>query len=230
MDIGYLTSDAAKYPLNNWKKLIILGILLFIGFLIVPAFLAIGYIFKSLKLSIVGFDELPDFDGLGEMLIDGLKVFVVQLVYFIIPTIIILVGVSVSLSSISTLQNIGDFTFFSAVFSFMGGLIIVGSIIAVISSVFFTIALANMAYYNEFSAAFRFAELLDTITAIGWVDFIIWYVMMMIVGACIGFIATMLLFIPILGWALIILVIFPYLYLLYARALGLLFVSGFENQ
>jgi hypothetical protein len=230
MDIGYLTSDAAKYPLNNWKKLIILGILFLISFLIVPAFLAMGYLFKTLKCSIAGVDELPNFDGLGELLLDGFKVFMVQLVYFIIPSIIILAGIIISLNSIPTIQNIGESTVLPVAFSLMGGLIILGSALSVIFSVFFTIALANMAFYEEFSAAFRFGELLNMIKAIGWVDFIIWYVMMMIIGGLVGFIATMLLFIPIIGWALIILVILPYLYILYARALGLLFVSGFENQ
>ena len=113
----------------------------------------------------------------------------------------------------------------------MGGLFILGVILAVIFGVFFTIALANMAYYDgELAAAFRFRELLNIITAIGWVDFIIWYIMMILIGFGIGFLAVILGFIPILGWALIILILYPYLYLLYARALGLLFVSGFEGN
>ena len=92
-----------------------------------------------------------------------------------------------------------------------------------------TIGLANMAYYDgELSAAFRFKELLNIIAAIGWVDFIIWYIMMILIGFGTGFMAVLLGLIPIIGWALIILVIYPYLYLLYARALGLLFISGLE--
>ncbi len=229
MDIGYLTSDAVKYPSNDLKKVIFLGILIFISFLIIPGFLALGYAFRSLKWSIADVNELPDFNEWGEMFFDGMKVFLVQLAYFIVPSIIILASIWASISSLITLQNTGNFVDPAATFSLMGGSIILGVILAVIFGVFFTIALANMAYYDsELAAAFRFRELFNIINAIGWVDFIIWYIMMVLIGFGIGFLAVLLGFIPIIGWALIILILYPYLYLLYARALGLLFISGFE--
>jgi len=231
MDIGYLTSDAAKYPSNDWKKVISLGILFLLSFLIVPAFLAMGYSFRVLKWSIAGVNELPDLNEWRKMFIDGFKVFVVQLVYFIVPFVIIFISIWASLGSLLTLQNSPDAIVPPAVFSLMGGLFFLGLVVAVIFGVFFIIAVANMAYYDgELGAAFRFREILSRITAIGWVDLIIWYVMMIIVGIIFGVIASILIFIPILGWALIILIMYPYIYLLYARALGLLFVSGFENQ
>lgn len=231
MDIGYLTSDAAKYPLNDWKKVIILGILFLISFLIVPAFLTMGYLFRVLKWSIAGVDELPDFDEWGEMFIDGLKFLVVQLAYFIVPFFIIFAGIWTSIGSLLSIQNTGDAIAPTAVFSLMGGLFILGLILAVIFGALFTIALANMAYYDgEIGAAFKFREILDIMAAIGWVDFIIWYIMMILIGAGLGFVAAIIGLIPILGWVLIILIIYPYLYLLYAKALGLLFVSGFETK
>jgi hypothetical protein len=230
MDIGYLTSDAAKYPLNNWKKVIVLGILFLISFLIVPVFLTLGYLFRVIKWTIAEVDELPNYDNWGSMFLDGLKVFLVQLAYFIIPFIIIFIGLWASLDLINYQINTNTLAP-TAVFSLMSGLLILGMFLAVIFGAFFTIALANMAYYDgELSAAFRFKELLKMIQAIGWVDFIIWYIMMILVGCGIGFLAFMLLLIPILGWALSIIVLNPYIYLLYARALGLLFVSGFENH
>jgi hypothetical protein len=230
MDIGYLTSDAAKYPLNDWKKVIILGILFLISFLIVPAFLAMGYVFRVLKWSIADVDDLPDFDEWGKMLIDGVKVFLVQLVYFIVPSIIIIAVLWASIGSLMTLQASGGTVDLNAALSLMGGLLILGLIVAVIFGVFFTIALTNMAYYDgKLGAAFRFREILDIISNIGWVDFIVWYVVMIIIGSAMGFVVSILGLIPILGWALVILILYPYINLLYARALGLLFVSGFET-
>ena len=232
MDIGYLTSDAMKYPSQDWKKIIILGILILTSFLIVPAFLVMGYVFRALKWSIAGVDQLPDFDEWGEMFTDGLKIFAVELVYFIVPFIIIFLGIWASIGSLVALGAYGNDLMpaaaFSA-FSLMGGLLIIGLAVAVILGVFFTIGIANMAYYNsEIGAAFRFREILNTINAIGWVDYIIWYIMMIILGMIMGAIAGVLGLIPILGWALIVLVLYPYIYLLYARALGLLFVSGLK--
>lgn len=234
MDIGYLTSDAMKYPSQDWKKVIILGILIFTSFLIIPAFLVMGYVFRVLKWSVAGVDQLPDFDEWGEMFTDGLKVFLVELVYFIIPFIIMFLGIWASIGSIVVLGASGNDLMPAAVFSalsLMWGLLIMGLILAIIFGVFFTIGIANMAYYNgEIGAAFRFREILNTINAIGWVDYIIWYIMMIILGMIMTAIAGVLGLIPILGWALIVLALYPYLYLLYARALGLLFVSGLETQ
>lgn len=234
MDIGYLTSDAMKYPSQDWKKVIILGLLILTSFLIVPAFLVMGYIFRALKWSVAGVDQLPEFDEWGEMFTDGLKIFVVELAYFIVPFLIIFLSIWASIGSLVALGTSGNDLMpaaaFSA-FSLMGGLMVMGLIVAVVLGVFFTMGIANMAYYNsELGAAFRFREILNTINSIGWVDYIIWYIMMIILGMIMGAIAGVLGLIPIIGWALIILVLYPYLYLLYARALGLLFVSGLETQ
>ena len=62
MDIGYLTSDAMKYPSKDFKKVIILGLLMLISFLIIPAFMVTGYIFRVIKWSIAGVEDLPEFD------------------------------------------------------------------------------------------------------------------------------------------------------------------------
>ena len=234
MDIGEIVSDSIKYPSSDWKKAIIFGLLFLISFLIVPIFLVFGYGFRALKASIAGADELPEFDEWGEMFIDGLKIFVVELVYFIVPSIIMFMGIWASIGSFISLSasdsNLAPAAVYSA-FSVMGGFLILGMVVVLIFGVFFIIGVANMAYYNgELGAAFRFREIMDIIKAIGWVDFIIWYVMMILVAMGAGFIAAFIGLIPILGWFLIVLVLYPYLYLLYARALGLLFVSGLETQ
>jgi hypothetical protein len=74
-------------------------------------------------------------------------------------------------------------------------------------------------------AAFRFIEITDRIAAIGWVesDYLVRDDDHHSLG--IGFVASILFFIPILGWFLIILngVSLPFISI-YSRALGLLFV------
>lgn len=230
MDIGYLTTDAARYSSKNWKKVLTLGILFVMGFLIIPAFLFMGYVFRVLKWSIKDVNDLPDYDNWGEMLIDGFKVFLVQLIYFIIPFIIIFGGMWASVGSLIVLQDAGATAYPTTALSFMGGTFILGLVVTFIFGVFFTIGLADMAYNEgELKAAFQFREIMDMISKIGWVDFIVWYVVMIIVGSVMGFVASILILIPVLGWALIMLILFPYLYLLFARALGLLFISGFKK-
>jgi len=230
MDIGEIISDSLSYPSQDWKKVLILGILFLISFLIIPAFLVMGYFFRVLKGSIAGFDELPDFDEWGEMLIDGLKIFVVQFVYFLIPAIIILIGVWASIASISVTEA-GNLTNPGLVFGLMGGTAIIGIILAIILGLIASIAIANMALNNgEFGAAFRFSEILEKIAMIGWGKYIVWYIVMIIIGLIGGFIAGILNIIPFIGTIIALLVVYPYLYMFSARSLALLFGSSVEVE
>ncbi|QUH23187.1 DUF4013 domain-containing protein [Methanobacterium alkalithermotolerans] len=218
MDIGEIYSDAIQYPSSDWKKVIILGLLSIISFLIVPIFLAMGYIFRALKASIAGSEELPEFDEWGDMLVDGLKVFVVQFVYFLIPAIIMFIGIG---GSIFAMTPTGDPTAFFALF---GVTTLIAAIAGIILGLVATIALANMAYYDsDLGAAFRFSEILEIISQIGWVDYILWYIVLVVVGAVGGFIASILNFIPILGTIVAVVVVYPYLSLVYSRALALIY-------
>lgn len=54
--------------------------------------------------------------------------------------------------------------------------------------------------------------------------------MMIIIGSGMLFVASIIGLIPILGLVLVILIIYPYINLLFARVLGVFFLSGFENQ
>ena len=61
MDIGEIISDSIKYPSSNWGKVLILGVIMIASILIVPVFLLIGYLFRIIKATLAGLDELPDF-------------------------------------------------------------------------------------------------------------------------------------------------------------------------
>ncbi|HII83982.1 MAG TPA: hypothetical protein HA271_03890, partial [Methanobacterium subterraneum] len=79
-------------------------------------------------------------------------------------------------------------------------------------------------------AAFRFSEILEQISMIGWGKYIVWYIVMMIVAMIGGVIAGLLNIIPIIGTVIAILVIYPYLYMFSARSLALLFGSSVEME
>jgi len=239
MDIGDVVSDSLKYPSSNWSKVVILGILLLISILIIPIFLSLGYMFRVIKATLAGVDELPSFDEWEEMLIDGVKLFLVYLIYSL-PAIIIGIFSVISLwSSLRSLtyitQTSGGNITPDAFFNILGGTFLIGMIIAglyiLVIYPIMAVAVGNMAYYNgELGAAFRFDEILSTIYEIGWVDLIIWYIMMIVLGSIIGFIGGIIGIIPIIGWLVIILIVYPYLYLFYSRAVARLYLSAFEEE
>ena len=238
MDIGEIVSDSIRYPSSNWTKVIILGILFIISFLIIPVFLALGYIFKVLKASLAGLEELPEFDEWIDMLVDGIKVFVVYIVYFL-PAILIMIfsviSIWYSIMSFAAMQTVGTMMSPELLFGMFGGTALAGIIISMIYMLVITpimaIAIANMAYNDgEINAAFRFSEIFELISQIGWVDLIIWYIVLILIGVVIGVLTGILGIIPVIGWIISILVIYPYINIFYARSVAWLYASAFENS
>ncbi|MGB4362572.1 MAG: DUF4013 domain-containing protein [Methanothermobacter tenebrarum] len=160
MKVGEIVGEALDYPGTNLKKVVTLGALILISILIIPIFLVAGYWLRVLKATIAGFDELPDFDEWGEMFIDGLKVFVVGIVYMIIPLILYFGGIYLAGSNP------------------IAGIIvlIIGVILAIILGLIEQIAIAHMAFNDRLGAAFQIGEILNVISEITWIKYIIWII------------------------------------------------------
>ncbi len=248
MDIGDVVSDALKYPLSDWTKILMLGIILviasianisrsfmadgvfisvlgIIGFIV--GLLGYGYFFKIIKSSLAEISELPSFDDFVTMFIDGIKVAVVGFVYSIPAIILILIfAASIIISLISNPSSIPIGALIGA-----GVGIMIAMLYMLIIAPIIAIAVANMAYNDgEFGAAFRFSEILDNIRNIGWGDLIIWYIVTIIVYiviAMIGGIITGLfsLISPVLTIVLMSLIVAPYLQMYVARSIALLYSS-----
>jgi len=234
VDIGEIVSDAIKYPSQKWGKIIILGIILIIP---IVNFIGLGYLFRVLKATFAGIDDVPEFDEAGELFIDGLKILVVGIVYAI-PVFII--GAIISLIfGVSAGSTVSSFDMFAIL---AGSLVYV--ILAIIIGLIESIAIANMALYEgELGAAFKFSEVMDRISAIGWGKYIIWYIVMILIGIIAYLVAAVLIGIIAylvaagisiltfgIGIILVILVIAPYISVFGARSLALLFASSEEDQ
>ncbi|MDI9623365.1 MAG: DUF4013 domain-containing protein [Methanothermobacter sp.] len=238
MKVGEIVGEALDYPGTNLKKVVTLGALTILSFLIIPLFFVVGYWLRVLKATIAGFDELPDFDEWGEMFVDGLKVLIVGIAYMIIPAILYFGGGYLIRSN----PIAGIIT------------IIIGIILAVIFGLVEQIALAHMAFNDELGAAFRIGEILNVISEITWIKYIIWIIGVAIIeSGAIGVTLAILylIFIPIIlafgalsviqllsgaGLAVIIIIgiiialiiylfVAPYLAIFHGRALGRLYAD-----
>lgn len=223
MEIGEIISDAIKYPSAAWSKVVILGVILIIP---IVNFIGLGYLFRIIKATFAGIDELPDFDEVGELFIDGIKIFIVGLIYAI-PVIIIAVILGLLLS-FNPSYSTGTFTGFD-MFTFALGYSIY-IVVAIIIGLIEVIAIANMALYEgELGAAFKFSEVMDRIAMIGWGQYITWYVIMVLLGLVAAVIAGLTIAI-IIGFIIAPLIIYPYFSMFGARSLALLFASSEDNQ
>jgi len=220
VEIGEIISDSIKYPSDGWGKVVILGIILIIP---IVNFIGLGYLFRIIKATFAGIDELPDFDDVGDLFIDGLKILIVGIVYAI-PVIII--GAIISLIFGLGYYELNALTTFNMYGALVGSLVY--EILALIIGLIAFMAIGNMALYEgEIGAAFKFSEVMDRIAMIGWGKYIIWYIVMILLGLVVYAIAAGISIITFgIGLILVILIIYPYFAMFGARSLALLFASS----
>ncbi len=224
MNVKEIISDAIRYTSSDWKKVLIEGVLLILNITVILAF-GTGYTLKVMKSTLAGYDELPEFDDWGGMLIDGFKIYIVEVAYLIIPFIIIFVGALGLVTAVASGIIISPSTYVELVLT-----VIVGIILLIIFELFGTIAIANMAFYDKLGAAFKFSEILETISKIGWGKYIIWYIITIIITIVAGIIADILRLIPYIGIIIALLVVYSYLFIYSGRSVALIFKSGEEVQ
>jgi hypothetical protein len=237
LDIGDVISDSMKYPSTDWKKVIILGLLFMFSFLIIPLFLLYGYIFRVIKASLAGVEGLPDYEEWGEMLLDGIKLFLVYIIYMLPAIIIAIYSIMMFAIALHSLTYLNPATTINPtiIYGLIGGNVALGIGFAIVYSLIvhpiMAVGIGNMAFYNgDLGSAFKLGDIFSTISKIGWVDLIIWYVAIIIVGLTIFVVGTLIAMVPLLGWLFITLLVYPYLYLFFGRALAWLYSSAFAVE
>jgi hypothetical protein len=206
MNITGNISDSLQYPIKDVVKIIILGIIFIIP---IVNFIGLGYSLRIIKSTLAGFDELPDFKGVGELFIDGIKILIACIIYAVVP-----------------------FIFYALSLAFPGSVfLLIAAIFAIIISLFAYMGIANMAYHDsEIGAALRYREILDRIAAIGWGNYILWWIVLMLIitvaGFIIGIVGGILLYF-VLGF-LVFLLGYSYLVIFQARSVALTFASSRE--
>lgn len=182
--------------------------------------LPLGYLLKIIKTSFKGSDELPDFDNWKSMYLNGIKLILTVIIYFLPIIILVLI---LNPSQIFSLFNT-NFSLYNLWSMFLGS---IGQIIIFIAiGVMEYVGIANMALYDgEISAAFRFREIINRISMIGWKKYLISYLIIWILGFLTFIISILMLFI-LIGLIIIPLIIIPYFMTLNARFLALIFASS----
>lgn len=87
-----MIGDAISYPTerDDWLKTILIGgVLSLISFFIIPAFIIAGYQVRVLRYAATDEQAPPTFGDWGDLIVDGLKVFLIVIAYiFIIETVL----------------------------------------------------------------------------------------------------------------------------------------------
>ncbi len=167
--------DSLEFASRKISILLILGVLSFLNFLIIPLVFFFGYNYRVIKLStqtMINVDEVPpDFSDLKGMFIDGLKYLVVYIVYEIIP-IIILVASNIFKNS---------------------ALYLVGIILALIFSLFAFLAVPHMAANNDsLKSAFEISKIKEIMSFIGYGRYLLAYIGILLITIAVFIVITLI--------------------------------------
>ncbi len=189
MDYGKMI----KFPMNDkdWiLKIIIGGILSIIPII---NFISFGYEVKVMKNTINKTPFMPEWKGFIELFIKGLIVFVIALLYMIVPLIIF--GAVAGFSTLS--YAIGGFTNPYGIIVAILPALFIGGILFLIIGFILPMAIALYIKSDNFSDAFKFSEILDRIKSI-FGEYLASYIILVILG----FILMLIGLIPLIGWLL----------------------------
>ncbi|MDY9924037.1 DUF4013 domain-containing protein [Methanobacterium sp.] len=223
MNFSQVFKDAVSFPFTDIKKFLKVFLLYLGSFLIIPGLMALGYSLRVIQSTIVGSDELPDFDDSGKLISDGLNLVGANIVYGI-PSYVVILLLIIS----------GTLNFATNLFSIMA-LAIVGFIIDIV----FLLALANMAFEDRFRAAFDFKKVFVMIKKIGWGTYLSYLIVYTIIVQVLSLFITfanpyLITMIGSIGglalYILIYLLFNTFMILFGGRFRGLIYLKGIEDQ
>jgi hypothetical protein len=155
MNIRAVFKDSLTYPFRDIKQFIILFILVLGAYIIyVPIILVFGYLYRIIQRTLQGSDEVPDFEELKEISINGLRYLGLYIILYIIPIFIVSMAIMSSNMPILILNSLVNKIIF----------LIVGFLINIV----LIMALANLVHENNFKSAFDFKKIFELIKKITW--------------------------------------------------------------
>ena len=187
-------NEIITYPMeqDDWIKTVLIGgVLVFFGFLLIPLFIAYGYIVRTIQDTLAGGVEPPVFDEWGKLLVDGIQAWVISIVYLLIPLVVAGVTIGGAIAAMATGGQTGAA-------AGAGGLFVgltVSGLLAIVFGYLAVVAIVNFAKEEQFSAAFDFETIktvaVDREYAIAWLVSIVILIVASFVSA-----------IPLIGWIL----------------------------
>jgi hypothetical protein len=212
MDFGTMLGDSLEYTKEALIDKYVRWLILIIGSIIFP--ITLGYTLRVYR----GERSPPDPQDWVAVFIDGIKLFIVELIWAI-P--IIIIGIIFFGGAAALMMSGSDAASAAGIGTMLIGIPIL-LIVAVVVGLFAAMGTVRFARTDSFGEAFNFSAILAHIGRIGWGHYVVALVVLMVV---LGVINAILSIIPIIGW-LISLVLAPAFSIFGARYVALLYDSA----
>lgn len=235
MSLGEIFSDAIKYPFSDVKAFLIVGVIALLSGItsialsfnvdntsavlllsvigIIFAVILTGYGVDVIKGGIEHSEAIPEID-LMKNLVTGIKAIIIEIVYFLIPIIIIFVLGMITGAIGASLNHIAAAT---------GITVVIGIILVIVFAIFETVAIARFADTGDMGAALSIGEVIEDVKKIGILQIIAFVILALIIMIIAMVIAGFIGMIPFVGIIIGTLLIGAFVALFYNRALGLLY-------
>lgn len=235
MGLGDILSRSISYPFSDLKKFLMVGICLLIidldailsqivgqnSFVVIIAFIiavlfsfvVAGYSVSVTKRGIDNSMEIPDFDYKNNF-IDGVKLFVVGLVYFIIPVIITLILLFLFGAVGSHFGRITESLGIGAIFVV---------ILFIVFGIFAVVAQARYAVSRSIGDAISIGEVFDDVKRIGILKIILFLIITFVVVSVLALILGVITVIPVIGTIIVDILLGGFIFLFISYAMGLLY-------
>ena len=266
MNLREIIEDAIKYPISDYRKFLIFCVLTLLislstivpsyGFddstlvivltlvSLVVSFVTLGYSVDVIKSGIEGEDTLPDFDY-AKQFVMGIKALILDIIYFIIPMVIVLIVASVSglFSSFTEIvygsidaiaNNATSLSMIAATIpqptidAFFNALLItgvIGIIIFIIFALMSFTALVRFAKYGSATEGLRFREIFRDMSRIGFGKIILTLIVICIIAFLMIVVISLIGLIPYVGIIIGAVLGIPFITLFAYRAIGLLYAD-----
>lgn len=234
MNLGSIFSNAIRYPFGDYKKLLMVGIIILITGLpqlaitygvdstvilvlyvieLIFGILLAGYYVSVVRNGAHYSDEIPDLDFVKNFK-DGLKSIVISFIYLIIPTVIVVLVIFFTGAIGASLDHIGTSLIIS---------ILVAVILYILFGILEIVAIARFAYYDDWGEALSIGTVYDDAKSIGFFNIIVFLFVMILVCIVLAVVSLLLGLIPYVGAIISYLVVESYTVLFAGNAIGLFY-------
>lgn len=267
MKLLEIIKDAIKYPISDTRKFLIFCALIILMSLstIIPSygiknstltiilslvtlivsFIVLGYTVEVIKGGTEGNDTLPDFDYVKQFVI-GIKALILDIIYFIIPAVIVIivasasglftsftkivyVGIDALANETTNLTTIIAAVPKSTMNTFTNALtitLIAAIILFIIFSLMSFTALVRFAKTGSGTEGLRFRKILKDMSNVGFVKIIVTLIVIYIIAFALAVVIGLIGLIPYIGVFIGIFVGVPFILLFLNRAIGLLYADA----
>ena len=267
MNLREILTDAIKYPISDTRKFLIFCVLIILMSLstVLPSyglkdgtlaiilslvtfivlFVVLGYSMEIIKGGIEGDETLPDFDYVKQFVI-GIKALILDIIYFIIPAVIVIIVASASglFSSFTKIVYVGidalanETTNLTTIIAavpkstmntFTNALSVTVTVAIILFIIFSLISFTGLVRFAKFQSGtegLRFIEILKDMKNIGFLKIIITLIVIYIIALAMVFVIGLIGLIPYVGVFIGIFVGAPFVLLFLYRAIGLLYADA----